>query len=315
MPEIRRIASLLVARYGLSPPVNVHRLAERFADLEFCDWPFDCDGVAVLSRSRPKIFIRKTPNRRRERFTVAHELGHVVIGWHLDNVSCHIDPQNARRRHSLTLGIDQETEANRFASHLLLPDNFLAPFASRYVSAPDALRAVEAADVSAAACVIALARTLLPGYIFLVPGLDGPVTSSGTRLLPVSITELRNMSRRSGSVTVQGQRVEWFQFVDSQPVSAKPISPTDTRKVLVSVLREVRPHQDAEVLARSINGIVGGSLSKALASRPEEIMGILVYKFSNHLEYADIVRHPGFDHYLQLRSVEVARMRTERGTQ
>jgi hypothetical protein len=312
MLEIRRIANLLVARYALSPPVDVHRLAGRFADLEFCDWPFDCDGVAVLSRSRPRIFIKKTRNRLRERFTVAHELGHVVIGWHLDNVSCHIDPQNAER-HALTLGIDQEAEANRFASHLLLPDNFLAPFAGRYVSAPDALRAVAAADTSAAACVIALARVLLPGYVFVVPTLNRPVTSSGTKQLPPDITQLRKISRKSGSVVIQGQQIQWFQLVDSQSVRVEPISPPDTRRILLTALREVRPHEDAEALATSINGIVGGTLSKPLASRPEDIMGILVYKFSDYPEYADIVKHPGFDHYLQLRSIEVARIRTGRG--
>jgi hypothetical protein len=83
---------------------------------------------------------------------------------------------------------------------------------------------------------------------------------------------------------------------------------------LLTVLREVRPHQDAEALARSINGIVGGNLSKSSVSKPEDIMGVLVYKFSDHREYADIVQHPDFDHYLQLRFVEVARIRTERGT-
>ncbi|WP_428983137.1 ImmA/IrrE family metallo-endopeptidase [Phytohabitans maris] len=56
------------------------------------DWPYNCDGLTVglTSGSRPQIFIKSSSNKPRERFTVGHELGHVLLPWHIEEL--HVIP-------------------------------------------------------------------------------------------------------------------------------------------------------------------------------------------------------------------------------
>ena len=79
------LAQRVVERFGLSPPVDVAVAAERYADAEYCSIPFRVDGICLdLKRGgkRPGIIINVDQPRRRRRFTLAHELGHVLIPWH-----------------------------------------------------------------------------------------------------------------------------------------------------------------------------------------------------------------------------------------
>ncbi|MCI8610465.1 MAG: ImmA/IrrE family metallo-endopeptidase [Clostridiales bacterium] len=71
------------------------------------------DGFCVLIRRHPVIFYNPNTSKARQRFTIAHELGHIVRG-HLDTrtmVNREPDPQDS----------PEEYEANIFASRLLAP--------------------------------------------------------------------------------------------------------------------------------------------------------------------------------------------------
>jgi len=79
-------AGVLVERLDLTPPVNVMEVAGRYADLEILSWEFACDALVVglgsMDGRRPKVFIRANyQGRRRRRFTIAHEIGHLVLPW------------------------------------------------------------------------------------------------------------------------------------------------------------------------------------------------------------------------------------------
>jgi Zn-dependent peptidase ImmA (M78 family) len=63
------------------------------------------------------------PNR--QRFTLAHEIGHVVLHRHILEGAVHVDRVLLRDRNSST-GTDQlEIQANAFASELLMPTDIL----------------------------------------------------------------------------------------------------------------------------------------------------------------------------------------------
>src|SRR5271165_5857561 len=118
------LAQRVVARFSLSPPIDVAMVAERYATVEYCDIPLRVDGICLdLKRTgkRPTIIINVNQPRRRKRFTLAHELGHVLIPWHrgslYDDFSMlDADTQFDRR--------EMEGEANRFASELLIPSTW-----------------------------------------------------------------------------------------------------------------------------------------------------------------------------------------------
>lgn len=86
------------------------------------DMGTDGDGYSDLRDSELKIVINsETDYLPRKRFTIAHELGHVFIGWHDDVTLCKTD--NEFVEHNM-LDI-QEKETNIFASELLMPTNWV----------------------------------------------------------------------------------------------------------------------------------------------------------------------------------------------
>lgn len=309
MSAARNLAAELVRRYNLAPPVDIFDLAQQVADVEVIEWDFDCDGLAVgLATSRPKIFLRDNVSRLRQRFTLAHEFGHVRMMWHVESVQCHIDSAGNSGEF---LGFNQEVEANSFASHLLIPDRFLEPFVAAYGPADEMLKALELADVSALAGVIALSRQLLPGYVFELP--DGQrVVSTGTGPLQHETARvLRASAVDTGRTWLQGQQITWYQLVSS---SAHVPSDTDGRStldILRSMARDVRPGVDETVTIRQMAGKVGGCLSKRKDVTDEKTLhAMLVHFFDDDGATSDLSEHADFDIYLRRRAKEVAAKRS-----
>src|SRR4051794_26244058 len=85
-PE-EKLANLVLRRKGLSPPVDVRTLAASYADVEEDNFPVSVDAVAIrrpFNHERPLILLNRRPAiwRGRLRFTIAHEIGHIVIPYH-----------------------------------------------------------------------------------------------------------------------------------------------------------------------------------------------------------------------------------------
>lgn len=70
------------------------------------------DGFCVVIDGRPHIFVSDRCSLERQRFTAAHELGHILMG--------HIDPHRSADRR-IGDNSQQEQEANSFAGWLLAP--------------------------------------------------------------------------------------------------------------------------------------------------------------------------------------------------
>ncbi len=79
------------------------------------DCYFDDDGVPVI-RFNPY------DNERRQRFTIAHELGHVLQRHVQPGGRMHRDPKRDYQRMGET---PMEREANEFAAQLLMPESVL----------------------------------------------------------------------------------------------------------------------------------------------------------------------------------------------
>jgi hypothetical protein len=78
------LARRVIKRFDMSPPVDVAAVAGRYAKIEYCTIPFSIDGICLnLKRIgvRPTIIINLDRPPLRKRFTLAHELGHVLIPW------------------------------------------------------------------------------------------------------------------------------------------------------------------------------------------------------------------------------------------
>ncbi len=104
-----------------SAPVNVIALAKGLdIDVFSCEsWPDEVSGeVSYDGKSKPRIVVNRKHAEVRQRFTIAHEIGHVLL---------HLQPGTGRtlpRDSSVSKG-PLEVEANKAAAKILVPFRLL----------------------------------------------------------------------------------------------------------------------------------------------------------------------------------------------
>lgn len=95
-------------------PVKVGDLCRQMGiKIAYCDLPDDDDGKSTIIDDQPWILIAKEKPVRRQRFTCAHELGHILLG--------HTGKYKLVNREPSRGDNPIEQEANVFASRLLAP--------------------------------------------------------------------------------------------------------------------------------------------------------------------------------------------------
>ena len=95
-------------------PISLWKIIEYLKpqhELEVLRFPLEAvDGILVVIEDRPTIGFNPSMAWVRKRFTIAHEIGHLLLGH-----TC-TDPD---------IDNDPEAEANQFAAELLMPIAFL----------------------------------------------------------------------------------------------------------------------------------------------------------------------------------------------
>jgi len=105
---------LLDKHWILLPPVPVEDLADQLGcKIRLLDAATEKNwSGALVLQPTPYIFLRESDNRVHRRFTIAHELGHLVLN--------HSTPEGVFRERTYKEN-PQEIEANAFAAELLMP--------------------------------------------------------------------------------------------------------------------------------------------------------------------------------------------------
>jgi Zn-dependent peptidase ImmA (M78 family) len=120
-PEARA-AQLLKNLGEHRPPVNVWRIARREGvRIERVDLGDDSSGVLLRKGRAAVIGVNYSHPPNRQRFTVAHELGHYVLHAGDKYVDRSITTLQFRDARSSTGTDAEEREANQFAAALLMP--------------------------------------------------------------------------------------------------------------------------------------------------------------------------------------------------
>jgi Zn-dependent peptidase ImmA (M78 family) len=130
IPPEAKLAIRLINSRSLTPPIDIHELIREFAELHERNFPahLDMDGLCLglkASRDKPKVILNTKRPKSRQRFTLAHELGHILIPWHTGDIVDYISASDDDKRYDPSHLII-ESEANRFASELLLPSHWLS---------------------------------------------------------------------------------------------------------------------------------------------------------------------------------------------
>jgi Zn-dependent peptidase ImmA (M78 family) len=153
----KKVEELLQQFHIVTPPVPVDQVAKKLGVL-LCPLPADKEisGAIVRKEGRVVIAVNPAHHANRQRFTIAHELGHYFFHSGMEE---HVDKDfrvSWRRVAGSPPGVDwQEITANRFAAELLMPTRFMKSdldtirninkravtlFALRYKVSPEAMK-------------------------------------------------------------------------------------------------------------------------------------------------------------------------------
>jgi Zn-dependent peptidase ImmA (M78 family) len=132
--HIQALVEKLLATHGIeSAPIDVEKLAKNLgADVHYQPTDENLSGFIIRSKSRAIIGVNSKHPENRRRFTIAHEVGHLLLHDHVqDHNEVHVDGAGCgmrvrRRDQESSKGEDDhEREANFFAAELLMPAKFL----------------------------------------------------------------------------------------------------------------------------------------------------------------------------------------------
>jgi Zn-dependent peptidase ImmA (M78 family) len=125
---VSEAAQLLMSGGVTSPPVPVERLARDSGALVSYQ-PFETDDISGLlyraEGAAPVIGVNSSNSKLRQRFTIAHELGHLLLHEGTGLIIERLVRVNFRNATSSTATDSEELEANRFAAELLMPEDLL----------------------------------------------------------------------------------------------------------------------------------------------------------------------------------------------
>jgi len=112
-------------------PIPVEEIAKkRGVEIKTYDLGEDVSGVLVIDSGKGVIGINPLESKVRQRFSIAHELGHFELHYEFGNQASHLFIDKGfsvifRDKNSSTGEIRKEQEANAFAAALLMPEKLL----------------------------------------------------------------------------------------------------------------------------------------------------------------------------------------------
>lgn len=128
--KIQELAIDLLKKHNIvSAPVPVERITKAFgAQVKYSLLDDELSGMAYIKDEIPIIGINALHHPNRQRFTLAHELGHLILHKTKITKEIHVDKKSSvlmRSSSSSASGNKMEVEANRFAAEILMPESFL----------------------------------------------------------------------------------------------------------------------------------------------------------------------------------------------
>lgn len=138
-----RANGVLMSADAFRSPVDVGRVAEKLgAQIHYESLEDELSGMLVVQGSKKHILVNASHHSNRQRFTIAHEIGHLVL-HHSSGDQVFVDTKLVVYQRAGCAGAsnylmagstttpEQEREANIFAASLLMPRALLSEFIER----------------------------------------------------------------------------------------------------------------------------------------------------------------------------------------
>lgn len=310
LPE-QRLANYVSRRWNLSPPVDIQALASELAKVSFEFLPTEhVDGLTLnIGKSgKPcEVIINLHSSERRRRFTLAHEVGHILIPWHVGDFFCHAEYSDTF--HS-ELYWAQEKEANRFASELLIPRAWLAKVIADSSDVAAALEAASICDVSAHAMTLALADAMAPGHVVATTDVRNKVQI--VQRSPGTYARMPYVGMDITGGVYQAPNVECFE-VSWEPWKIHVwrfhdhgVCPTVVHEDSRNIFNRMAERHNLNYSQRqSAAGVVGAANSMHGPDTEVELFMILRQKFAYKEGLGTLLSDPEFEKWLWAKSQEV----------
>lgn len=111
------------------PPVPIEKIARGLsAQIRFSPLDDEISGMIYIKNDIPIIGVNSLHHPNRQRFTIAHECGHLLLHRELMTQEVHVDKkfQVLRRDDKSATGTERiEIQANQFAADVMMPHAFL----------------------------------------------------------------------------------------------------------------------------------------------------------------------------------------------
>lgn len=311
LPEVK-LARLIHKKHNLVIPFDLDALIREYATLIYKYIPITgVDGVCINLKTpgkKPKIVVNSNLPPARQVFTLAHELGHLIIPWHTGTIVD--DIYNNSHKQILYAIIEQE--ANHFAAEILMPYNWVR---SQYNLSKDISNLyktiVDTVNVSAQASAIKIAQVLRPEIIYLAVK-NGYIINCG-KTLKTSTSLPKNGSKFSinifphiSSHTIynnNGVDYHWIDLKGSISICVDD-DPRSWKDILNDIAIEINPIEGIEKFKKSINGKVSfanGLVKSSGDYTVENVITACYYRLTNNCP-KEFTSHKDFKKFIKLRS-------------
>jgi Zn-dependent peptidase ImmA (M78 family) len=169
--KVETLTRELLSKYKIkAPPVPVYDIAKgEGASIVVKHFNNEISGLLLRTGDEAIIAVEKGQPQARKRFTVAHELGHLVLH---QGKELHVDTKfrvNLRSPESSTAEDVEEIESNAFAAAVLMPEGFLQKDLSDFILDIDDAEQIQSLakryEVSAQAMTLRLVNLLSRGRL------------------------------------------------------------------------------------------------------------------------------------------------------
>ena len=316
-PEVK-LARRVLKKHSLLPPFDVRALLEYYATVLFKSIPIPgVDGIAVnikVPGKTPLIIVNQDSPSTRQQFTMAHELGHLIIPWH---TGIKIDPteNDTELIYSEYVYSELEGEANRFAAELLMPGTFIREITSQSSNLATAHQEIcHQLKVSPNAAAIQMGKTLPQGIIYCAVK-DGLVEYSGrtegTFTPPPNKSQTFSkdwyLSAEEHSIwIVRNSSIHWWRMASKLLLDAT-YDDRSWRVLLDEIVSSINPDQGSVKYKQSLNGVIG-SVNSGVRRRGdyslESLLAACYQRFEDE-EYKLLKNHRNFNAFLKKRVEEM----------
>lgn len=309
------LAHKWIDRLKLRHPINIEKIVGAFADISYDHIPIDADAVLIKSPKcgkKPIIILDTDLHQNRITFTLAHELGHILIPWHAGTFAC--SPVESISRHPIEALIhrDMETEANRFASEFLMPTAIIRKVFDASNDINEVIVWAANAKISSIAASIKLSKALPSGFLMveIAPNqivlksnrtagtfMDAPIV--GKRLIMKAFNELGATITK---VQTSSSEILWID-TRSCKLSHPKLHPNADSRIII---KEIIDDLGCKDCRPSINGVIGAANGMSQTKEGQtDLFTILKGRFLNRDDLQHVIEHPRFDEFLAAKAHEI----------